>query len=334
MRTVQLRKETYWSRIVKKIDVEIRQSILREDPSLRFRRRLMKAVSGKKLIVPHLLSLELTNHCNAGCTFCAQPSQMRREKGFMSDELFEIIVKNIRKFGQVGRVMLGGIGEPFLHKKIIDMIVQLKSQGVYVIATTNGSVFGRVSCKDLVESGIDKLSISLDAIDNSYLSHIKPGIRMSIEDIERSIKNIYDYKREIGSKTPHILLRYQILADSNNTKDKAREKMLMMKRKNVICDDIDLRKQHNWGNQLNDYEASEKPLGKEDICSQFWRSMQVQWNGDVSLCCLDYDGKIVLGNLFKNNIREIYNSKPMSDARRMYLCGTIGKHPLCSGCYR
>jgi len=258
---------------------------------------------------------------------------MKRPKGFMSDELFEIVIKNIEKFKDIKRVMIGGMGEPFLYKKIIEIIVRLKTMGLYVTATTNGSRLNSVNYKDLVESGIDKLSISMDAIDNDYLRQIKPGIKIPLEDIEKTISDIYEYKMNIGSKTPYILLRYQITEDSNNMTDKTKEKEAIMKRKGLICDDVMIRQQHNWASQIDNIFV-EKALKENHICNEFWKNRNISWNGDVSFCCLDYDGKIVLGNLFESNIVEIFNTKPINNARRMLIDGTIDKHPLCRGCYR
>jgi len=298
MTIIDLLKDTYFYGAVNKACPDRIKDFFREDPNVVMRRKFIEATYGNKAIVPRILGLELTNYCNASCTFCAQPNKMKRPQGFMSDELFEIVIRNIDKFKNINRVMLGGMGEPFLHKNIIEMIARLKATALSVIATTNGSRLNSVNYKELVESGIDKLSISMDAVDNDYLRQIKPGIKIPLEDIEETISNIYEYKMKIGSKTPYILLRYQITEDSNYMTDKTKEKNAIVKRKGAICDDVMLRQQHNWASQIDNI-FNEKASKENHICSEFWKNRIVSWNGDVPFCCLDYDGKIVLGNVFE-----------------------------------
>jgi MoaA/NifB/PqqE/SkfB family radical SAM enzyme len=292
------------------------------------------AVEKNELLIPNTLCIELTNHCNAKCIFCPQPNQMKRAKGIMTDELFEIILENIKKYN-ISRVMLGGIGEPFLDKKIIDRISKLKHLSVHVAVTTNGSLLDNFSPEKIVRSGLDEISISIDAIDDIYLRQIKPGIKKSLNEIERAIGEICKYKKKVNSKTPLLLSRYQILEKSNNMTDKKKEEEIIREREKVICDKVELRKQHDWIGEMENLKPTENsPSTEKRICNYLCRTMGVNWDGTVSFCCMDYDNKIVLGNLFESNIVEVFNSVKINKARKMLLKGTISKHPLCSGCYK
>lgn len=327
-----IRKNPIFGFIREKTPNSIKGFFSQESSNARLR-DIALAVCKGKMLIPTMITLEFTNHCNAMCVFCPQPFQMKRSKGFMGDELFELVLKNIKMFN-IGYVMLGGTGESFLDKKIIDRIVSMKKLGVNVTVTTNGSILGKIDAKKVVESGIDKISISMDSFDDDYLYKIKPGIKEPINKIEKAVKNIYSYKKKNGFATPHILLRYQILENSNNLTDKEVEKKIILSKRKVICDDVELRKQHNWRGEKAEIGNVNKPVATgENICNFLCRYIKVTWNGDVAFCCMDFDNKIVLGNLFKNNIVEIFNSSQMKKARKMFLDGTINKHPLCSGCY-
>jgi len=258
---------------------------------------------------------------------------MKRDKGIMSDELFEIVLKNIEAFN-VGYVMLGGTGEPFLDEKIIERIRSLKKRGVHVTVTTNGSLLDAFDPAIVVESGIDKISVSMDAIDDSYFHKIKPGIKKDMEEIEKAISAIYNFKKKIGSDSPFILLRYQILENSNNMTDKEREKDIILAKRKKICDDVMLRRQHDWrGTKKEHGNAIKSYATPKNVCNFLCRSMKITWSGEISFCCMDYDNNIVLGNLFDDSIDTIFNSAEINQARKMFLNGTINEHPLCSGCY-
>ena len=56
-------------------------------------------------------------------------------------------------------------------------------------------------------------------------------------------------------------------------------------------------------------KKSIKPFGIKKPCHNLWTGLIVRYNGDVSICCLDYENKEVMGNLSKNTINEIWNNK-------------------------
>ena len=114
------------------------------------KQKLLKNAVNEKPILPSLIGLELTNHCNAKCTFCTQPDIMIRPKDTMTLEVIKRVVDQIRKYN-VPAVMLGGMGEPFMWKEIINLIKKLSDSGVHVLITTNGSMFHRFTPKEIIE---------------------------------------------------------------------------------------------------------------------------------------------------------------------------------------
>ena len=295
---------------------------------------LIASVKNEKKILPSLLTIELTNHCNAACTFCTQPDIMERTKSFITEEVLQRCVEQVKKHN-ISEVMLAGMGEPFMYKKIISLIKTLSDMGVSVSVTTNGSIFHVFDPSEIVESGIDYLLISMDAIDTEWLHETKPGIKKDVEQMEAEIKKIYNHKIKNNLTKPLIKLKYQILENSNNMLDKEKEKEILESKVGTLCDVIDLRQQHDWLGEAND-GVGNHTLPKatmDNICSQLVKSIEISWNGDVGFCCMDYDNNVKLGNILDNDISEIYNSEHMLNARKMYLDGNAAKHNMCSGCY-
>ncbi len=298
------------------------------------KQKLLKMSVNNKPILPAMIGLELTNHCNAKCTFCTQPDIMVRNKDTMKIEVMERVVDQIKKYN-VPSVMLGGMGEPFMWKAIISLIKKLSDSGVHISITTNGSMFHRYTPEDIIESGLNELLISMDAIDTKWLHETKPGIKKSVSKIEEEIKKIYDYKIKNKKKSPNIVLKYQILENSNYILDKDKEKEILESKVGKICDSVDLRKQHDWLGGAHEGVGNHTlpNAGMDNICNQLVRSMEISWNGDVGLCCMDYDNKVLLGNIMEEEIPDIFNKKPIQKARKMYVDGNINKHGMCSGCY-
>jgi MoaA/NifB/PqqE/SkfB family radical SAM enzyme len=66
---------------------------------------------------PFLVDIELTNHCNLACIMCPRHA-MKRDKGFMSDEIFRKIIDECAKYKTPIRFIR--FGEPFLHPNIVE----------------------------------------------------------------------------------------------------------------------------------------------------------------------------------------------------------------------
>jgi MoaA/NifB/PqqE/SkfB family radical SAM enzyme len=111
---------------------------------------------------PVCLYLETTNRCNLLCTTCPRTYADLEPPADMSWELFTRIVDQLPN---IARVVLHGVGEPMLVKELPRMIRYLKDRGAYVLFNTNGTVLTPRKGRELSQSGLDELRVSLDAAD-------------------------------------------------------------------------------------------------------------------------------------------------------------------------
>ncbi len=111
---------------------------------------------------PVCLYLETTNRCNLLCTTCPRTFAELEPPADMSWELFTHIVDQVP---EIARVVLHGVGEPMLVKDLPRMIAYLKARGAYVLFNTNGTVLTPKRGRELSETGLDELRVSLDAAD-------------------------------------------------------------------------------------------------------------------------------------------------------------------------
>ena len=112
--------------------------------------------------MPVCLYLETTNRCNLLCTTCPRTYEKLEPEADMSWELFQSIVDQVPN---ITRVVLHGVGEPMLVKHLPRMIRYLKDRGAYVLFNTNGTLLNAKKGRELVETGLDELRVSLDAAD-------------------------------------------------------------------------------------------------------------------------------------------------------------------------
>ncbi len=111
---------------------------------------------------PVCLYLEVTNRCNLLCTTCPRTFEELEPEADMSWELFTRIVDQVP---DIARVVLHGVGEPMLVKELPRMVRYLKARGAYVLFNTNGTVLTARKGRELADSGLDELRVSLDAAD-------------------------------------------------------------------------------------------------------------------------------------------------------------------------
>ena len=91
-----------------------------------------------------------------------------------------------------------------------------------------------------------------------------------------------------------------------------------------IADKIHVTDLHNWAGTLNTESDVNYP------CYRPWLTFTVLWDGRVSLCCADFDGKTILGNLNTQTIAEIWNAETYRNVRREHL--ESGGPDVCRAC--
>src|SRR6201985_3769991 len=111
-------------------------STTRHDP-----RRYFEGIDAKRNSVaetePVCLYLEVTNRCNLLCTTCPRTFEDLEPPADLSWDLFTRIVDPLPS---IARVVLHGVGEPMMVRKLPRMIAYLKARGTYVLFNTNGTL--------------------------------------------------------------------------------------------------------------------------------------------------------------------------------------------------
>jgi MoaA/NifB/PqqE/SkfB family radical SAM enzyme len=150
---------------------------------------------------PVCLYLETTNRCNLLCTTCPRTFEALEPAGDMSWELFTGIVD---QFPRIARVVLHGVGEPMMVKALPRMIGYLKARGTYVLFNTNGTLLTAKKGRELIDSGLDELRVSLDAAEPAAFRLVRG--RDMFARIVRNVRAFRALQRELGSEAPRVSL--------------------------------------------------------------------------------------------------------------------------------
>ncbi len=150
---------------------------------------------------PVCLYLETTNRCNLLCTTCPRTYADLEPPADMSWELFTRIVDQVPN---IARVVLHGVGEPMLVKDLPRMIRYLKDRGAYVLFNTNGTVLTARKGRELSDSGLDELRVSLDAADARTFLLIRG--KDYFNRIVRNVRAFTEMQAREGLQRPKVSL--------------------------------------------------------------------------------------------------------------------------------
>lgn len=150
---------------------------------------------------PVCLYLEVTNRCNLLCETCPRTFEDLEPPADMSWELFTRIVDQAER---VSRVVLHGVGEPMLVKDLPRMIRYLKARGIYTLFNTNGTLLARGKRRELIETGLDELRVSLDAAEAE--SYLRVRGKPFFDRIVKNVQSFTELQREMGTPLPRVSL--------------------------------------------------------------------------------------------------------------------------------
>ena len=151
--------------------------------------------------------LEVTTRCNLSCVICVR-QVWRDPVGDMRWDTFTTIVEQLRAFPALSRVVLGGIGEPLVHPRIVDMVAAVAALNVGVTLTTNGLLLDRAMAEVLIGARLDTVVVSVDP------AHIQAYERARVIDgLDRVLDNVRTLRhvaRDRGLMVPRIGLEFVV----------------------------------------------------------------------------------------------------------------------------
>src|SRR5688572_25241415 len=278
-------------------------------------RRLMLATGRERSpILPEIVQIESTNICNAKCVFCPR-DEMHRRQGIMSLDLYKKIVDECVELG-ITHVRVHNYGEPFVDRRLVEKVRYAKQKGIKEVGMiSNGSLITEQVARGMIEAGLDAINISVDASGKEVFESTRLGLKY--DKVIANIERLVGLRSEMGKRRPKLILSF---VRQNNSVDE----QAFIEHWKKIADKIHITDLHNWAGTLNQESDVNYP------CYRPWLTFTVLWDGRVSLCCADFDGRNVLGDLNTSTIKEVWNAEPYVQARRQHL--ESGGPDICRSC--
>lgn len=249
--------------------------------------------------------VEITNICNLRCSFCLPG---KREPKTMSLSEFEHVAKEVILVTDL--ITLHIKGEPLMHPELDGILKVCESVGLKVNITTNGILLLK-NVEILKNSCVRQLNISLHSMGENV------GSNLSVKEYMENIFTAVRILKSIGG--PYISYRLWNLQSLTENEENY-EIIKLLEKEYDISDLINLSKLNSFvelGDKifLNQDLEFKWPSMEDEVVSSIGKcyglrnQIGILANGDVVPCCLDQNGDIKLGNIFKERLEEILNSE-------------------------
>ena len=296
---------------------------------------------GEVLPAPKSVKIELTGRCNFSCAFCARSDRLRQQKD-MDKELFKRLLLDMRGAG-VEEIGLFYLGESFLLPWLEEAIEFAKHEAgfPYVFLTTNGSLSTPARMEACMRAGLDSLKFSLNYADAEQfvgVARVKAALFDTMLDNIKAARAVRDRVQE---NTNH---RCGLYASYIAYDDEQGEKMQqVVSTLSPLLDEIYALPLYNQANLVTseaegrDWEIKAGNPGRLNAlrapipCWAVFTEGHITWDGQLSACCFDHDGRFHMGDLKEQDFMTAWNSQKFQDLRHAHLdCNVAGT--VCDTC--
>jgi radical SAM protein with 4Fe4S-binding SPASM domain len=290
--------------------------------------------------LPVSVAFEPTTSCNLRCPEC--PSGLRaftRPTGMLDNGFFRKTIDEIHR--ELLYLIFYFQGEPYLNPSFLDMVKYASGKGIYTATSTNAHYLTSDMAKRTVESGLDRLLVSIDGTTQETYQQYRVGGRL--EKVIAGAREVVEWKRRLGSRTPFIVFQFLVVRPNEHQVEEVRRLG-----REIGADAVWLKTA-----QVYDYENDPNGLIPENDrysryrkggdgrrvpknrllnhCWKLWHANVITWDGLVVPCCFDKDAQHRLGSLAGQSFREVWSNGEYRRFRSALMKGRKNID-ICSNC--
>jgi len=289
--------------------------------------------------LPISISIEPTTSCNLRCPEC--PSGLRsftRPTGMLEEDFYKSTIDALHK--DLLYLIFYFQGEPYLNPKFLEMVKYASEKGIYTATSTNAHFLKDDIARKTVESGLDRLIISIDGTtQETYASYRIGG---TLEKVLEGARNIVKWKKALKSSTPNVIFQFLVVKPNQHQVEEVRTLG-----KEIGVDEIRFKTAQVYdyenGNELiptiEKYSRYKKDKNGKYIiknellnhCWKLWHSCVITWDGLVVPCCFDKDAQHRLGDLKQTGFEQLWQSEQYYNFRASVL-RSRSEIDICKNC--
>ena len=237
-------------------------------------------------------------------------------------------------------LMLYFQGEPLLNADLFRMISYAKKRRIYTATSTNGHFLNDENAQNIVESGLDRLIISMDGTDQeTYEKYRREG---DWETVRKGVKEVVKWKTKLKSSGPFLILQFIVFKHNEH---QLQEIKRLGRELEVNKVEIKSAQVYNFKNDTEFIPQNlkysryvrgadgqwelKKPV--RNHCFRMWGGAVITWDGRLVPCCFDKDARHQMGRLDNHSLREIWNMNEYRKFRNQIIEDRT-KIDICQNC--
>ena len=275
---------------------------------------------------PVHLDIEIGGGCNLRCARCFQNGLLEGPLGPMDFGFYKGLIDEAAEMGACA-VKLQGRGEPLTNKRAADCVRYAKNAGIAdVRMTSNGSLLSDGLAMGLLDAGLDEMIFSVDSHHaEAFEANAGRGPYEKVEDM------ILDFiwRRDLASYGTWVEIHTTVGDGSAAAEEGAREDIA---ERFPGADSVTVGVLHDFGRK--GYPFPGVARRKDTLPCDFLNTrMQVNWDGKVSVCCVDFNRTVEVGDASEMHLRAIWNGGRYEALREKHKSGNRDDIPVCRDCF-
>jgi len=281
---------------------------------------------------PIIYNIETTNACNMRCQMCPRTTMMTRKIETISKELFSKVVSQIEphkdsdwkkwenfvkeRYGILPNdmsenhfflyiipkvIQLHGYGDPLLDKNIAEEVKMLKQKGFHSYFSCNPANIDIEKTVEILVSGLDYIKYSIESVDDTKHRQIR-GQASNFTESYKKILRLLDLKAKKKFKTKIVITMIDLHREDQL------EEFRKLKQAFKGLDVYIYFKSEDQQWYRKDYHGTSS-IHWSEVCKHPWMSMTIKSNGEAAMCMEDYNNEIILGDVNKNTLCDIWNGE-------------------------
>lgn len=249
-------------------------------------------------------NFEFTNHCNLHCVFCPTGNgTLRRPRGYMQEP---VLARALRGAGPLEYALLFQWGEPLLHPRFEQLARRVRQSGARTLLTTNGTLLDERRVAMVLRAEVDRVTVSVDgdasthqAVRGAPLARTQAGLDRLLKARGDSARPAVEVSMVVAPETEHAAAAFR--AAYGGRVDRVQQIPLLT---------------HGQ---------------RRTRCREPWRGgLVVLQDGRVTVCCVDHEGELAVGDVRKDRLRDLFNGEKMRALRQRHACGDLPE--VCARC--
>ncbi len=279
-------------------------------------------------VVPDHVQIQTITGCNADCVFCPNgktgrniPRGLRMDKDLYCSIVDQSIALGIRRYS----VYL--MNEPMLDRNLPERIEYVSARirkPQYVKVTTHGGLMTKRMARGLLDSGLNKLKISVQSLNPVTYRDI---MGLDLAKTLRNIDRLLELKQQGGYKLPRLEI---VMVDSIQTHDEIPAIKRYWQERDIK---LYIEPVENRADQKNirDLAIGAEKLKPFSWCRRLMEQVYILYDGRMVQCCADWEQRSVMGDLNRESLADIWYGERYSDYRRKFAVGEV-KGMICACC--